>query len=406
MLGALSVTTVALAATGVLSLGGPARFGASVQPHAGSGVAVPGSVRLLAVRTADPDGGPRWGMRTTRTTRGAVCLTVGRVLDGRLGALGIDGAFGDDDLLHPFTAGLFDAQLCAVPDADGHAFLSQAATGYPAAATGFYLVAHAGGCRASLQGLRGDCASSRLRDLYYGLLGPDAVSISYRTPSGAVRSEPTTGPDGAYLLVLPYRHGPKGGTISGELTGMTGPIVKFGLRGGRVCRPAPTVNCGAIGERAPGAPELTARDVRAPVHVQAIHARAYCQSPDGALFIACAHRVPRGFSRIPDLRPGVVLLNVRTIARQAVRTPASTYVLDVVYSHSPTCFSQGGGTPIDRDVRKGQRFLMQTLVPADCSGPVHGWVSYMMPSGKTEPDVSPTRSLTVGRFAIDPDPRR
>ena len=278
MLGALSVTAVALAATGVLSLGGPARFGTSVQPHAGSGVAVPGSVRLLAVRTADPDGGPPWGMRTTRTTRGAVCLTVGRVVDGRLGALGIDGAFGDDDLLHPFTAGLFDPQPCAVPDADGHAFLSQAATGYPAAATGFYLVAQAGGCRASLQGLRGDCASSRLRDLYYGLLGPDAVSISYRTPSGAVRSEPTTGPDGAYLLVLPYRHGPKGVTVSGELTGMTGPIVKVGLRGGRVCRPAPTVNCGAIGERAPGAPELTARDVRAPVHVQAIHARAYCQS--------------------------------------------------------------------------------------------------------------------------------
>lgn len=409
LLASASVTAVALAAAGVLSFGSPAKLGLVVQPGLGTGTAVASSVRLLPIRASDPGGGPAWGLRQTKTTRGDVCLTVGRVVDGRIGALGRDGAFGNDGRLHPFARALYDPRFCAEPDPTGHAFMQQAELGFPASAVAFGLVAHAGGCQTGRAGPdnRGrPCPRSAMRNLYYGLLGPDAVSVTYRSPAGGTRTI-STGPDGAFLIVLPHRHGPTGQVIGGESPPGTS-LVSVRFRGGRpVCHPHGSYDCGRVGEHAGTAPHVTAAQVRAPVHVRAIHARAYCQSPRSGVMIACDHHVPRGFSRMKDVHPGAVLLDFWTIARHSVRTTDSTYMLNEDYSRSPTCFSEGGGIDIEHNVRAGQRLRFQDLLSRSCLGPVHGSVQYYpagagvaMTSGPPTPHSGP---LIVGRFAIDPD---
>ena len=45
-------------------------------------------------------------MRVVRTTRGLVCVQLGRVQEGVLGELGIDGAFHDDLRFHPVGPGV------------------------------------------------------------------------------------------------------------------------------------------------------------------------------------------------------------------------------------------------------------------------------------------------------------
>ncbi len=54
---------------------------------------VAGSARLSGLDVPDPDGGPAWDVRTSRSKTGAVCATVGQVHDGELGLLGLDRRF-------------------------------------------------------------------------------------------------------------------------------------------------------------------------------------------------------------------------------------------------------------------------------------------------------------------------
>lgn len=54
------------------------------------------TVRLASVRSADPDGGPAWGVRVGRAERGLVCLAAGQVEGGRIGLVGLDGVFRAD----------------------------------------------------------------------------------------------------------------------------------------------------------------------------------------------------------------------------------------------------------------------------------------------------------------------
>ena len=86
------------------------RSGSSVRPNvpltAGeyNGVALSSGAELLSLRDPDPAGGPPWGLKLIRTTRGLLCVQVGRVLLGTVGALGQDGAFGNDGNFHPFRS--------------------------------------------------------------------------------------------------------------------------------------------------------------------------------------------------------------------------------------------------------------------------------------------------------------
>jgi hypothetical protein len=205
-LASLVATGSALAATGVLRTGEP--VGATVQaiPNANDGVAIPGSEKLLGLRVADPDGGPPWGLRVVRTTRGLMCVQAGRVVDGRIGVLGQDGAFDNDGAFHPLSVSFLDGSGCGTQDAHGDAFVNEQLHGMPASALTADQQHASGGCYTADLPSR-SCPPSDLRDIYYGLLGPDAASITH---TGGIATTPTAGRDGAYLIVLPHTTMPCG----------------------------------------------------------------------------------------------------------------------------------------------------------------------------------------------------
>ena len=124
----------ALAASGVFQTGAP--VAPEVAPLASTdvGAPIPSSVRLLALRVADPDGGPPWGLRTIKTTRGLMCVQVGRIVDGRIGVLGRDGAFHDDGRFSPPSIDYLEdgGFNCGTEDGHGNVFLNEEAFGVPA----------------------------------------------------------------------------------------------------------------------------------------------------------------------------------------------------------------------------------------------------------------------------------
>ncbi len=192
----------ALAASGVFRTGAP--VAPEVAPLAGTnvGAPIPSSARLLAMRVADPGGGPPWGLRTIRTTRGLMCVQVGRIVDGRIGVLGKDGAFHDDGRFHPLSVDYLEdgGFNCGTEDANGNAFLNEEAFGVPADGLKNGEGEVSGGCygpRPSTQ----QCPPSERRNISYGLLGPDATSITYQGAGGTGQTMATEGPDGAYLVV-------------------------------------------------------------------------------------------------------------------------------------------------------------------------------------------------------------
>lgn len=205
LLAVLVVATPAVAAaTNWFGIGQPDRLPAG-SPTQFIGRALPGTGQLLAMRVADPQGGPPWALRMVRTTRGDVCLQLGRAEHSRLGSLGVDDAWHDDHLFHPFPNTAV-GDVCGTTDARGHGFVNTAETGVVASANPIFGAERpeGAGCRAAPTGpsQRPLCPKGSLRIVFMGLLGPDATSITYQRPDGAMASERTSGPDGAYLLVF------------------------------------------------------------------------------------------------------------------------------------------------------------------------------------------------------------
>jgi hypothetical protein len=180
----------------------------------------------------DPDGGPPWGVRLVKTTRGETCIQVGRVVNGQIGALGIDGAWKDDHEFHEIKPNDQLADICGATDAAGHGFANEAAHGAPASVDVplFNSSGGPGRCRSPyepsllssfpthaklppafkrrlkfIQQRRDEspaCPASAMRMVFAGLLGPLAKSITYKTPGGRAELEQTSGGVGAYLIVF------------------------------------------------------------------------------------------------------------------------------------------------------------------------------------------------------------
>jgi RNA polymerase sigma factor (sigma-70 family) len=168
-------------------------------PSAGEGLPTPGSALLLSLRVPDPEGGLPWGMRIVHTTRGELCLQIGRVQHGQLGELGIDGVFHDDGRFHPLPTDVLPETSRigeSVKNEDATETVSCALAGQ--AVDGEHIgIDRSGG---AANGRPAAKPRSELRDIYYGILGPHAVSVSYR----AGRRDATTAvlaPIGAYLIV-------------------------------------------------------------------------------------------------------------------------------------------------------------------------------------------------------------
>jgi hypothetical protein len=228
-------------ASGLFSPGAPVNTPTVfTSANTGLGVLVPDSLKLLPIRTADPAGGPPWGIRIFTTTRGAGCVQVGRVVDGRLVALGIDGAFSNDGEAHalqPSTAiQMFD---CSLLDAYGKFVNSVTMYGQTASAAWWFGSRRCvpNGTPRTTSNAHPACSRSQERDLYFGLLGPDAKSVTY-TLAGKSHTQPTLGPQGAYLLVLPAAKHPRilgfGGITSDDVP-VYSPITTITFHEGTVC---------------------------------------------------------------------------------------------------------------------------------------------------------------------------
>jgi hypothetical protein len=234
LLAALALVGAALAARAIFGSPAPRSFPSPF--NNGAGRVTPGSVRLLSLRVPDPAGGPPWGMRVFATSKRAGCAEVGRVVRGRLVALGRDGAFGNDGLAHPLH---LEAQDCGGLDAVGHlrfsalsdihtasAFLGQPrcltpneqrplALG-PANARRYIRQARQRHDRAAEQVGQHElrialrrlahpapvCSPAELRVIFLGALGPAARTITATAP-GVRRVQRLQAADGgAYLLVF------------------------------------------------------------------------------------------------------------------------------------------------------------------------------------------------------------
>jgi len=193
--------TIALAATGVILTGSAVPAGPPVGPT--EGIGAPVSSRLLPLRAQDPEGGLPWGMRIVETSRGLVCAQVGRVEDGQLGELGMDGAFDNDGLFHPFPAGVVQSFPGGSTE-DGTEIEGGTCTLAGSAAWGSAVAAELWGVdrNAAFAGRHFSSKRPQGRDISYGLLGPHALSVGYSEGSSQ-HSEAVVPGVGAYLIVQP-----------------------------------------------------------------------------------------------------------------------------------------------------------------------------------------------------------
>lgn len=274
----LVTTTIALAASGVILTGAPVRPEGPLNPSAGEGVPVSGASRLLPLRVPDPEGGLPWGMRIVHTTRGEICLQMGRVEHGQLGELGIDGVFQDDGRFHSMPADALPRDFF-----HGHFYDSMASSNTSCHLAGQAVVGeHVGVDRSAgtANGHERETPRGELRDLYYGLLGPQAVSVTYRD-GRKDRTVTVLPPIGVYLIVRRTRPGEQVGTgqeglgTEGDLP-PSPPLTEITyLIGGKACERGPSLPPGVVQHLADPCPAPhwptgrpgQMRDLHQPIHV-------------------------------------------------------------------------------------------------------------------------------------------
>jgi hypothetical protein len=357
------------------------------------------------VEAGDPRGGPPWELRTSESTRGGVCLRVARVRAS------------------PRTP----VHSCTAPDARGHAFLNVFVREVPATTTfgGRY-----GRCRTA-PGPKptAACPLKDFRNLAYGLLGPEAVSITYVSFDGRSVTRRTQGRDGAYLVVLPatpwsctfLKNGGRqcnGGNGEEAPTGalQSGVITAVTYRDGHICRlPTPTssgvtqASCPPVGYAAPQTPpfrppHVTPAEVAAPVTARALPAKRYCYRPTTPFAIPCDHGIPHGYNRgVLVTRPRQVLIQVSFTARLAATNTHSVYEWTMSNPPDPGCPGGGGGRTATTmsPIRAGQHVVLQAF--EGCPGRYTGLVTYQ-PNGWPGHDTLGPEirdgSILVGRFSF------
>ncbi|MHB8243091.1 MAG: hypothetical protein ACYDHN_14015, partial [Solirubrobacteraceae bacterium] len=227
-------------ASGVLQLGSPAPSSPVrifTAPRTGDGALTPGTVRMLPISTPDPAGGLPWGMREFRTSRGLGCIEVARLFHGRLVAVGQDDAFGNDGRLHELSVasgGAGYGDWCGSLDRYDRLYINQTWGEQPASAWQSRCYAPRtppGGHRPG----EGECPLQDERNIYFGLLGPDAKSVTY-VLEGHRHMLATSGPEGAYLLVTRSTANQLlTGVGTGGVVPVDGPIKEIHYRNGAAC---------------------------------------------------------------------------------------------------------------------------------------------------------------------------
>jgi hypothetical protein len=385
----------------------------------------------IAAQAPDPSGGLPWALRTVQSRRLVACLQIGRLQSGQIGALGQDGAFENDGRFHPIPQN----STCGRTDAHGYLFLNVLEQGATASAA----VGKSEGCQIESPRFRVPrhqtvrlpaCPSRDLRSIAFGVLGPDAVSITYRLNHHTVTER--TGPDGAYIAVVPgttqlctfdSRGGKRcfGGTGGGEETAsmlQSGVITSVRYRDGHVCRLETLTSRGIGTASCPNVgyahfpplhiPRITEAQVAAPMTVRMFTAKHYCYKPlaFGSFEIPCDHGVPPGYKPTsPGASPSIALVDISFTARLAADNRHSVYEFSYGRASGPAnCTLNTGGTSATTmlPIRAGQRVTIQDDQEV-CPGTYTGLVTYQPnggPGQDTLSNIGPIRdhSILVGRF--------
>jgi hypothetical protein len=328
----LLLAAAALAATGVLRIGSPVPSRTRLTPTVGLGVPSRGGSRLLAVSYPDPAGGPPWGMRVVHTSRDLVCLQVGRLYRGRLGVLGRDGAFANDGRFHPLPPSAISREggQCQLAGT----YSSNEISGIP---------------DSGLPPASGELgALPRARWVSYGLLGPDAVSVTYRdrARSHTVQVERLTG---AYVVVLPGIEPGTRGIQSGASFQHRGPNVAQQPSGaitaityriaGRLCEVSVQAR---VSNACPSVPPAAAPGPRVELHrVVRVHLR---RAP-----------TPGGYGATVSFAAPFAVPNARSGYSIAIAAP---------------CRAGIGVDPIDRNIKAGTTVIVpMDAIFANACGP-------------------------------------
>jgi hypothetical protein len=219
-------------------------------------------------------------MRVVRTTRGEVCVQIGRVVDGQLGELGIDGVFRDDGRFHAMPAGVLPETSkvgTSVSNNDATESVSCHLAGQAVSGEHLGVDRSAGAASGDLQRI----PRRQLRNLSYGLLGPAAVSVVYHDGSKP-HTAAVLAPIGAYLIVQraaraeQIRSGQESLGSEGDLP-PSPPLTAITYRlDGKLCQRGPTEPPGSTVHVANACPEphfpaghfVRLRELRRPVHVR------------------------------------------------------------------------------------------------------------------------------------------
>ncbi len=356
---------IAVAATGLLN-GSPVKDPAGTPtPSSGSGVPVALGGSQLAALTADPEGGLPWAIQLVHTTRGELCVQIGRVHDGQIGQLGIDGAFHDDGRFHPLApdilpeyGGGYADISCILP---GETLMGSQPTQDRNAEW--------------MVGPREAKPARDLRAIAFGVLGPHAVSVSYRTSTGSgTRTVPVSQGTGAYMIVQPIGRlvppirlgGFSGGFISGDtVSGEPGPeqldtVRTVTFRFGALVCSIGSVPPGGKRCPAPSPPPHSAfgpptRSLHQPVHVTAVtQSRASCRA---------------AFLLIPCYRA-----EVEFKAPYAITSAGSEYEVEA----GSTCKNaRPSGWPLNENVARDQTVRTFSLGLFNCTSADEFQVRYM-----------------------------
>lgn len=391
--------SVAFAALALVGAGGgellfgsgkplPPAFVLPANPAVGLGRPLPASLSLLPLREADPAGGPPWGMRVIRTSRGLACVQAGRVVGARVGGLGIGYAFKGDGLFHPFSpADAISSDSCATVDSSGQAFQPGGPTvvtadGLPLAGENLYpgQRVHCDLPGQEDWGVR--CPQADLREVAVGMLGPDAASIRVSAYGRDFTVEPY-GPDGAYLVVLPApshaNGGPYGflgrrapGTPTLTVTFRNGSTCKLpAVRAGQQCRPEGI-------RRASGPLPAPARLHRA-VSVR-YSARMTGEEPLSVTAVGGERSFPRVIRSTNEPLPG---LSITFRAPVAAPNASSGYGVELRPHAAPGCSLPGRilSQPTQNTIAAGRPVRITVLLESSCRTTYSGRVFFARSSG-------------------------
>jgi hypothetical protein len=382
----------------------PPAFVLPANPNTGLGQPVPASLALLPTQVSDPDGGPAWGMRVIRTTRGLVCLQAGRIVGGELGGLGTGYAFEADGRFHPFLpADAIGVDACVSGDANGLAFMPEApvivtADGLPLAGEN---VPPGGRVHCDLPGEQNwgvRCPQADLRQVALGLLGPDAASIRVRAPGREFTLKPY-GPAGAYLVVLPAQPGADTSMQSGSWDGHGdvstapgGAVLTVTYNDGSQCQIPGQQPCPGKGFDFGSGTLPTSAQVSAPIDVRYLPSVSH---PTAPLIADARSSNPLSRQRFPG--PGAngeeqsgPALSISFEARVGAQNESSGYVVELEPHEAGGCATPAliVSQPTEQTISAGQHVEMTVPLENSCATSYAGRVFFAKSSSESEPGVS------------------